>query len=156
MTSGQNLTLTQENGQQHDSHDDTKDQQQAETLVASCLLVSCRLSVLNVGLSGVIADIFDIVHNRVERLALLADNVRHLSEQHVQVAHALLNAANLLLALHNQRLLEVDVVLVRDLDEFLTLQLLQRGAVVAGSLAAVLHRAGRRDGRTFPVEGLAL
>lgn len=66
--------------------------------------------------------IFHILRNPRQLLALLGHDLRDLLEQHVQIAHALLNVTDLLLALRDQGVLEVDLVL-RGQPQFL-LQLL--------------------------------
>lgn len=51
------------------------------------------------------------MRNSIKLLPLLTDDLRNLLKQHVQIAHALLDIANLLFSLDNQRVLEVDLVL---------------------------------------------
>jgi hypothetical protein len=67
---------------------------------------------------------------------LLANNLRHLAEQDIEVAHTLFDVPDLLLALNNQGLLEVDLVLVGELgllDLLLLLKLFKRGARGVGA-----------------------
>ena len=55
--------------------------------------------------------ILHVATNRVELAPLLVHNVRHVPEELVQLADALLNVPNLRFPLHDQRLLEIDFVL---------------------------------------------
>lgn len=59
-----------------------------------------------------------IIRNTRQLLALLSDDLRDLLKEHIQIPHTLLNVADLLLALSNQGILEVDLVL-RGQSEFL-------------------------------------
>lgn len=79
------------------------------------------MSILNVSLSRVVADILHVICNGSKLLALLIDDLRDLSEEHVQVADTLLDIANLLLALNDKGLLEVNLVLLRKLRNLLLL-----------------------------------
>lgn len=102
------------NDRQHDySHDDGEDQQQTTALVAGCLLVPRCLPVFDVGLPSIGVNVFHVVGNVIQLLPLLVDNLCDLSEQHVEIANTLLNIANLFLALDDERLLEVHLVLAR-------------------------------------------
>jgi hypothetical protein len=76
---------------------------------------------LAVGLSGILHRIGDVVLNMIKLVALLAHNVRHVPEELVELADALLNVPDLVLALNDERLLEVDLVLVRKAQLFLIL-----------------------------------
>jgi hypothetical protein len=91
---------------------------------------------------------------------LLAHDLRDLLEQDVQIAHALLDVADLLLPLDDQRLLEVDLVLRRQALELLLLLLLEELCIFArGRGDAALDvdgRAGGGDGGLLLFEGLAL
>jgi hypothetical protein len=79
------------------------------------------LSILDVSLSRVVADILHVIRNGSKLLALLIDDLRDLSEEHVQVADTLLDIADLLLALNDKGLLEVNLVLLRKLRNLLLL-----------------------------------
>lgn len=120
-----------ENCQKHNGQDDQHYNHQAAALVTGRLLILCGLSVLDVRLPCVLTCVLDVVLNSVERLALFTHNLCHLSEQNVEVAHTLLNIANLLLALDDKGLLEIDLVLVSQLgllNLLLLLELLERRA----------------------------
>lgn len=152
------LVLVENNGENDNGQDDGQDEQQAAALITGSLLISCCLTVLDFGLPGVVAHVLHVVGNRVELFALFADNLRHLSEEHVQIADALLDVADLLFALDDESLLEVDLVLVRNLRHLLlALQLLQRGARLPTIMPfGFLGGAGGGDGCTLLLEGAAL
>jgi hypothetical protein len=73
-------------------------------------------------LAGVMRDL-DILFNNVQLRALLMHHVRDISEQLVQLSHALLDVADLGFALDDEGFLEVDLVLVGEAKLFLLLLL---------------------------------
>lgn len=87
--------------------------------------------------------------------------MRDVPEQLVQLAHALLDVADLGLALDDQRVLEVDLVLRGQAELVLRLlrlrlQMPQVGRLVPGR-GGVLERAAGGGGRgALPLQGLAL
>ena len=113
--------LSEEDCQQHNCQDYAENEHQAEALVASRLLVPRSLAILDVCLAGVISNILDIVCNRPQLLALFCDNVRNLTEKHVQVANTLLDIADFLLSLDDKSLVKVHLILGCQLRQFLPL-----------------------------------
>lgn len=103
------IPLTKENRQQNDRQYNRQYQHQTTRLTPRILLIPCRAPQLQIRRPRVRLHVLRVVRDRVDLLALLAHDLRHLLEQHVQVAHALLDVPDLLLALDDQRLLEVDL-----------------------------------------------
>lgn len=79
-----------------------------------------------------------VIRNARQLLTLLRDDLRDLLKEHIQIPHTLLNVPDLLLALSDQGILEVDLVL-RGQPEFL-LELL---------LLLLLRRRGERGAFFF-------
>lgn len=106
----------------------------------------------------------DILRDPRQLFPLFSDNLRHLLEQHIQIADALFDVLDLLLALRNKCILEVDFVLGRQAQLFLLELLLLLLAVAAlldgteGGAAFFFVGGGTRsgDGGTLFFEGLAL
>ncbi len=149
---------TKNNGQNDNRENDGEDEEQAAALVACCLLIPSGLPGLDVGLAGVVLHVLDVVGDGADTHVLLVDDLRHLPEQHVQVADALLDVANLLFPLDDKALLEVDLVLRGHLRQLLLLlQLLKRRALTTGMTRLCIVRGARsRDGRLFFLQSLAL
>lgn len=103
--------LVQYDCENDDGEDDCQDEHQTTPLVASRLLVSRRLAKLYLSTPGIVTHIFHVIRNRSKLLALLGHNLSHLSEQHIEIADALLNVSDLLFTLDNERFLEVYFVL---------------------------------------------
>jgi hypothetical protein len=80
---------------------------------------------LDVRASCVVPDVLDVVGDQIQRLPLLMDHVRHIAEQLVELRHGLLDVPDLRLALDDERLLEVDLVLRREPQLLLLLLLLR-------------------------------
>jgi hypothetical protein len=114
-----------QNGRQYDNEqNDGQNQQQATRLTPCLLLIPTRRSQFKIRASRILHRVLHIILNDIERLALLSHNVRHIAEQLIQLANALLDIADLRLALDNQRLLEVDLVLWSESQLLLLLLLL--------------------------------
>jgi len=86
------------------------------------------LSEFHHGAPRVIPSDLDIVRDGVELFTLLANNLGHLSEKHVEVANTLLDVSDLLLSFDDEGFVEIDLVLSGEAREFLLLQLLFLGA----------------------------
>jgi hypothetical protein len=78
---------------------------------------------LSVCSPGIIPCPLHIFTNQIELATLLADDMRHVAEQLIQLAHALLDISNLGFALDDERVLEIDFFL-RGQARLLFLQLL--------------------------------
>lgn len=88
----------------------------------------------------------DILTNHIQIRALLVHHVRHIAEQLVELADALLDIANFGLALDNEGFLEVDFTLVGE-DRLLLLELLLRLTALLGRrCGAVLVERGALGG----------
>jgi len=74
--------------------------------------VPARLAQLDVGTPCFICHVLDVLGDEVQLASLLMHDMRDIPEQLVQLAHALLDVSYLSLALDDQRLLEVDLILV--------------------------------------------
>lgn len=139
-----------EHGQQHNRQNDRQHQQQAAGLATGVALVPCRRPQLVVRAARVRPHVLDVVGNVVELLALFVHHRCHLCEQHVEVAHTLLNVADFVLALDNERLLKVDLVLRGQpcelllLLELLLLKLLAAASSRSARCIAVLAGSGPR------------
>lgn len=105
--------LVQNNRKNDDGQNDCKNQHEAATLVAGRFLVPRRLSELDLGAAGIVAHVFYVVRDRCELLTLFRHNLRHLSEQDVEITDTCFDIPNLLLTLDDERFLEVHLVLGR-------------------------------------------
>lgn len=153
----------QEHGQQDNRQNHRQHHQQATRLAPRIPLIPRRLPQLPIRAPRILVCTLHIVRNPSQLLALFSDNLRHLLEQHIQVAHTLLDILNLLLTLSNERILEVDVVLRRE-AQLLLLELLLAVATTAlldgteggAAFFFVGGSACCRDRGTLFLEGLAL
>ena len=134
----------EEDGQQNNGQDDGHDEKQAAGLAAGVLLVAGGAAELVVGAAGVVAHVGGVVLDGLQLLALLRNDLGDLLEEHVEVAHALLDLADLLLALSDEGLLEIDLVLGNNMDLFLLeLELvLVLGGEVGGGMVGVGQKLG--------------
>lgn len=100
-----------------------------------------------------------VIRDARQLLALLSDDLGDLLEEHIQISHTLLNVSDLLLALGNQGILEVDLVL-RGQPQFLLklLLLLLLGRRGKRGAFFFVSSCGARGGDGGPLlfEGLAL
>ena len=71
----------------------------------------------------VLRHILHVVINGVELSALFVDNVRHVAKELVELADGLFNVADFRLALDDEGVLEIDVVLGRQAEGLLLLGL---------------------------------
>lgn len=113
-----------------------------------------------VGASGIVANVDGVLLDGHELISLFADNLGDLLEEDVEITHALLDVPDLVLALGDEGVLEVDLVLGDKVDLLLLLQL-ELLAVVAGGAGlsgrlVVEGGAGGGDGGTLFLEGRAL
>lgn len=98
-----------------------------------------------------------IIRNICQVLPLLRNDLRNLLEQHIQIPNALLDVSDLLLALGNQRILEVNLVLWGEPQLLLLLDLLEVVGGLAGAAFLVVGGcAGGGYGGALFLEGLAL
>lgn len=132
------LTSTQEDGQQHDRQNNRQHEQKAARLAPRVALISRSRPQLPIRRMRVLVRPLHIIRNARQLLALLRDDLRDLLEEHIQIPYTLLNVPDLLLALSDQGILEIDLVL-RGQPEFL-LELL---------LLLLLRRRGERGAFFF-------
>jgi hypothetical protein len=92
----------------------------------------------------------------IKLLPLLTDDLCNLLEQHVQIAHALLDIPNLLFSLDDKRVLEVDLVLRGQTGQLLLLLLLEELGGLGGGRLGIDGGPGGGDGCLLLFEGLAL
>lgn len=112
-----------------------------------------------VGTAGIVTDVDGVVLYRRELLALFADNLRDLLEEDVEIADALFDVSNLVLALADEGILEVHLVLGGQMDLFLLLLLqLELLPLVAGLAGGSVIKSdlGGGDGGPLFLEGGAL
>ena len=127
----------QDDGQNDNRQDHSQDDQQATGLIPGRLLMPRCGPKFRVRTPGVIPHALDILADYVQLLALLVHHVRHVPEELVQLSHALLNVSDLALALNDQALLEVDLVLRSEAQLFLfLLELLRARSLARGRSSA--------------------
>lgn len=135
------LALAQEYSQQDNRQDHRQNEQQHASRAPRILLIPRRTPQLHIGTPRIRPRIIYIRRNRIELVALLAHDMCHVAEELVQLAHALLDIADLRLPLHDQRVLEVHLVLRGEPQLLLRLLLLPEYAATA-PVAALAWRAG--------------
>lgn len=150
--------LVQENCEKYNGENDGEDNEQTAALVPGGLLVPGSLGQLNHGAAGIISGDLYVVCDGVELLPLLAHDLRYLAEEHVEVANALLDVADLFLSFDNERLLEVDLVLRGKTRELLLLLLLLQmaGVALVGARLGLVGSSCRTDGCPLLLERDAL
>lgn len=117
---------------------------------------------LDMGAARIRAHTLDVLADDVELFALLVHHMGDVAEQLVELAHRLLDIADLGLALDDERFLEVDLVLRRQaqlvlLLELLLLLLLLATALLVGGVVRVFEGgAGGGGGGAFLFNGAAL
>lgn len=104
-----------------------------------------------------------ILRNAAQLLTLLGNDLCNLLEQHIEVAHALLDVLDLFLAFRDEGVLEVDLVLGGEPQFLLQLRLLLLLSVTrrnSAEVRALFFVSGRgscsRDGGALFFKGLAL
>jgi len=127
--------LTHEHSQQDNRQNYRQNQQQHASLAPRILLIPRCTPQLHIRTPRIAPRVVHIRRNRIELLALLAHDMRDIPEQFVQLADALLDVTDLGLALDDQGVLEVDLVLRGEAELLLSLQL-------DGGAAADLDRGG--------------
>lgn len=95
-------TSSQNRGQDDDEKHNSQYQQQTARFVPRGFLIPTRTSQLNICLSRIAPHVLHIRIDRVQLIPLLSDNVRHIPEQFVQLADALLDVSNLGLSLYDE------------------------------------------------------
>ena len=105
-------SLWQSSSKNNHRQDNRQYEQQTTHFVPRILLIPTCAPQLNIGAARIACDILDILANDIKLITLFMHNMRHISEQLVQFANALLNVANFGFPLDNERFLKVDFVLV--------------------------------------------
>lgn len=112
------------------------------------------------GAARIRAHALDVLADDVELLALLVHHMGDVAEQLVELAHRLLDIADLGLTLDDERFLEVDLVLRRQAQLVLLLELLLlllAAALLVGRVVRVFEGgAGGGGGGAFLFDGAAL
>lgn len=103
--------LVNNDSQDDDDQENGQDKQQDACLAACTLLVIARLLEIDLrALRGITRDV-DVLLDAVELYALLVDHMGNISEQFIELANGLFDIADFGLALDDERLLEVDLIL---------------------------------------------
>lgn len=157
------MQLTQEDSQQNNRQDDRQHQQQTTRLTPCISLIPRSLPEFPVRATRILVGALHILSNPTQLLTLLGDDLRNLLEQHVEITHALLDVLDLLLALCDEGVLKVDLVLGGKPQILLQLRLLLLRSMTwrnCTEVRALLFVSGggscSRDGRALFFEGLAL
>jgi hypothetical protein len=102
----------QGNGQEGNAKDNRQNQQQDAGLTPRALLVVARLLQIHMCTLRRIVRDFDVFLNNIQLCTLLMHHVSNITEQLVQLSNTLLDVAYLGLALDDERLLEIDFILI--------------------------------------------